>query len=197
MVRGSAATHGSTVYCVSFDFYMIYSYQADQDRWDRHSKCPHRNTALTIINGCLTTIRGRTKTEQTTNKVLSLKGGRWEEEVPPMVKARWRHAAVSDGHTVVAAGGWGESSVEVFTGSSWSVVAGLPGDLPDITATLCGDLVYVMDWNGRTYRSPSLPSCPPMSRMQPHPPPAERGIPSAQLRAQLPPSPPSALKWFW
>ena len=145
--------HDNTVYCMSFNSYIIYSFQVDEDKWARHSKCPHCNTALTIINGYLTAVGGRNKREQTTNKVLSLKGGRWEEEVPPMVIARWRHAVISDGHNVVVAGGWGESSVEVFTGSSWFSVAGLPDDLPDITATLCGDLLYVMDWDGRTYSS--------------------------------------------
>ena len=110
-VRGSAITHGNTIYCMSFNSYIIYSFQADEDKWDRHSKCLHRNTVLTIINGHLTAVGGRSKREQTTNKVLNLKGGRWEEEeVLPMVRACWRHA-VSDGHTVAAAGGWGESSV--------------------------------------------------------------------------------------
>ena len=153
MERGSAVSYEDIIYCVSGGSYTIYSYHVEQDKWEKHANCPYNYTALTVINGHLTTIGGRDERRRTTNKVLSRKGGRWEEEVPPMAVARYGHALVSDGHTVVVAGGEKEESVEVFTGSSWSSVAPLPRDLTDITATLCGDQLYVMDWEGHIYTS--------------------------------------------
>ena len=152
MYRGSAVTHGDTIYCISHSSYIIYSYHTDQDEWKKHANCPYRNTALIFIDGYLTTVGGR-KERETTNKVLSRKGGRWEEEVPPMVTARSNHAVISNKQTVVVAGGEKEESVEVFTGSSWSSVARLPRYLQYITATLCEDQVYVMDYRGNIYTS--------------------------------------------
>ena len=152
MDRGSAVTHDDTIYCISRGSYTIYSYHTDQDEWKEHANCPYRFTALIFINGYLTTVGGRNERE-TTNKVLSRKGGRWEEEVPPMVTARYDHAVMTNKHTVVVAGGEKEESVEVFTGSSWSSVAPLPRYLPFITATLCEDQVYVMDWDSNIYTS--------------------------------------------
>ena len=152
MYRGSAVTHGDTIYCISHGSYTIYSYHTDQDEWKEHANCPYRFTALIFINGYLTTVGGRGERE-TTNKVLSRKGGRWEEEVPPMVTARYNHAVMTNKHTVVVAGGEEEESVEVFTGSSWSSVAPLPQYLYHITATLCEDQVYVMDYHGNIYTS--------------------------------------------
>ena len=154
MFRGSAVTHGDTIYCISRFSYTIYSYHTDQDEWKEHANCPYRNTALIFINGYLTTVGGQDERYQTTNKVLSRKGGRWEEEVPPMVTARYNHLVMTNKHTVVVAGGEKkEESVEVFTGSSWSSVAPLPRYLTSITATLCEDQVYVMDYHGNIYTS--------------------------------------------
>ena len=151
--RGSAVTHEDTIYCIASLSYTIYSYHTDQDEWKKHSNCPYHETALTFINGYLTTVGGRYERDRTTNKVLSRKGGRWEEEVPPMVTARYNHAVITNKHTVVVAGGEKEESVEVFTGSSWSSVAPLPRYLRFITATLCEDQVYVMDYLGNIYTS--------------------------------------------
>ena len=152
MSRGSAVTVCNTIYCISEYSYTIYSYQVDKDEWEEHCECTYRNTALTIINGYLTAIGGVNEGGQITNKVVSWKGGRWEEEVPPMRRARYQHAVVNDGCTVVVAGGAEEEeSVEVFNGSSWSSVAGLPHDLLFISATLCADQMYIMDYLGRTF----------------------------------------------
>ena len=152
MYRGSAVTYGNIVYCIRHHSYTIYSYHTVQDEWKKHANCPYRNTALIIINDYLTTVGGRNERE-TTNKVLSRKGGRWEEEVPPMVTARYKHAVISNKHTVMVAGGEKEESVEVFTGSSWFSVARLPRYLKFITATICEDQVYVMNSEGNIYTS--------------------------------------------
>lgn len=73
-----------------------------------------------------------------------------------MNTARWNHAVVSDGCSYVIAaggGGGGEISVEHFNISSnaWFTVTSLPQPLPDITATLNGDIIYAMDSAGKTF----------------------------------------------
>ena len=195
MLRGSAITHGNTIYCMSFNSYIKYSFQADEDKWDRHSKCLHRNTVLTIINGHLTAVGGQSKREQTSNKVLSLKGGRWEEEVPPMVRARWRHAVVSDGH---CGSNRRVNHLMKFLlappGPVWLYYQTIsPTSPPHSVETWC------MLWTGTAKLTlpPSLPSFPPEPWTQPHPTPAQHVITSTQLRSRPPPSPPSALGWLW
>ena len=159
MCRGSAVSNGNTIYCIARYSYTIFTFQTDKNEWETHSQCPHSHTALTTIGGCLTAIGGKRKGflggESATSKVVSWKGGKWVEEVPPMWRARWDHALVSDSSTVIIAGGEDEASVEVFhvLNRTWSRVAGLPRSLYSITATLRGDLVYVMDYDGNIYTS--------------------------------------------
>jgi len=89
-----------------------------------------------------------------TNKLLSWKNQVWEEVFPPMSTARRDHAVVSDNQYIIAAGGGDdETSVELFdiSCSTWSTVASLPRPLLLITATVCGDRLYVMGYVGETY----------------------------------------------
>ena len=70
-----------------------------------------------------------------------------------MNTARTEHAVVSNNRYVIAVGGDGETSVELFTVSTntWSTVTSLPQPLPYITATLSCNILYAMDWDGRTF----------------------------------------------
>ena len=67
-----------------------------------------------------------------------------------MNTARSEHAVVSDDRYVIAVGGDGETSVELFTVSTntWSTVTSLPRVLPCIPATLLCNILCAMDWNG-------------------------------------------------
>lgn len=162
MHRGSAVAHHSTMYCISRHCDRVFCYVVDKDEWRVHSCCPHLNTGLAIINELLTAVGGEVKLRET-NKVVSWKENekKWMEEFPPMNTARRNHAVVSDDRYVVAAGGDNRTSVEIFTISfnTWSTLTGFPRSLyPSfISATLCGDSVYVLDYKGLTY-SFSLPS---------------------------------------
>ena len=116
-----------------------------------------------------------------------------------MVRACWHHVVVSDGHIVVVARGTGESSVELFTGSSRYSVAGLPDNLLDITATHSVETCCTL-WTGMgvpTFPS-SLPCTPTqLTKIHPaHSPLTQHGIPSTQLQSRTPPFPLSALVWL-
>ena len=153
MVRGGAVVHHNIVYCISYDSYTVYAYQPDEDEWQEHSYCPHRDPGLAIIKDLLTVIGGKEEEGRKTNKLLSWRDGRWEEVFPPMNTARWDHAVLSEDDYVIAVGGYDETSVELFTVSTntWSTVTSLPQPLYHITATLSCNILYTMDWDGQTF----------------------------------------------
>ena len=152
MLRGSAVAEQNTVYYISHHSNTVYCYEVNKDEWQEHSECPYSYTGLAIIRGVLTAIGGRGRSGKT-NKLLSWKNQVWEEVFPPMSTARCGHAVVGYSGYVIAAGGGGETSVELFdiSCSTWSTVASLPRPLPGITAAVCGDRLYVMDRGGETY----------------------------------------------
>ena len=154
MQRGGAVVHHNIVYCISYDSYMVYAYQPDEDEWQEHSHCPHNWTGLAIIKDLLTVIGGKEEEGRKMNKLLSWRDGRWEEVFPPMNTARWDHAVLSEDDYVIAVGGEdGETSVELFTVSTntWSTVTSLPQPLTAITATLSCNILYAMGYDGRTF----------------------------------------------
>ena len=152
MDRGSAVVHHNIVYCISDSSTTIYQYQPDEDEWQEHSHCPHRDPGLAIIKDLVTIIGGVGRSGKT-NKLLSWRDGRWEEVFPPMNTARSDPAVITHDRYVIAVGGEGETSVELFTVSTntWSTVTSLPQPLTYITATLSCNILYAMDWEGRTF----------------------------------------------
>ena len=152
MERGSAVVHRNIVYCISRGSTMIYQYQPDEDEWQKHSHCPHRYPGLAIIKDLLTVLGGQGGSGKT-NKLLSWRDRRWEEVFPPMNTARSEPAVITHDRYVIAVGGGGETSVELFTVSTntWSTVTSLPQPLYRITATLSCNILYAMDWGGRTF----------------------------------------------
>ena len=152
MVRGSAVVHRNIVYCISYGSAKVYQYQPDEDVWQVHSHCPHRYPGLAIIKDLLTVLGGQGRSGKT-NKLLSWRDGRWEEVFPPMNTARWEPAVITHDRYVIAVGGDGETSVELFTVSTntWSTVTSLPQPLLYITATLSCNILYAMDRHGRTF----------------------------------------------
>ena len=152
MWKGSAVAEQNTVYCISRPSNTVYCYEVNKDEWQKHSECPHSKTGLAIIRGVLTAIGGEGRSG-VTNKLLSWKNQVWEEVFPPMSTARCGHAVVGYSGYVIAAGGDDETSVELFdiSCSTWSTVASLPRPLYWITATVCGDRLYVMGYGGETY----------------------------------------------
>ena len=165
MQRGVAAVHCNNVYCVAKDCY-IYRYQFDTDKWHMYPQCPHYNPGLAVIGNLLTAVGGskvhrisakrfyqKKEEHQKTCKLVSWKNGKWVEIFSPMNHARCGHAVAGDDRCVIAAGGHGEISIEIYNiGTNiWSTLKGFPRVLLSITATLCDDHIYVMERTGSMY----------------------------------------------
>ena len=150
MFRGAAVVHGTIAYVIGYDSQTIYSYRLDGDKWNKHSKCPHVDPGLVIINDLLTTVGGRVGGDST-EKVTTLTRNNWVETFPPMQTPRERPAVVHYGDYVIAVGGDREGrGVELLHIPSllWSTVTSLPSPLSRITAALCHDEIIAMDWDG-------------------------------------------------
>ena len=70
--------------------------------------CPCNSSGLAIIDSELTTVGGGDRAGHT-NKLFTLRQGKWVEVYPPMNTARYSHAVVStsDGDYLIAIGGCG------------------------------------------------------------------------------------------
>ena len=150
MERGAAVVHGTIAFIIDYDSQTIYSYRLDGDKWNKHSKCPHVNPGLVIINDLLTAVGGRVGGDST-KKVTTLTRNNWVETFPPMQTSRERPAVVRYGDYVIAVGGDREKrGVELLHIPSllWSTVTSLPSPLSTITATLCHDEIIAMDYRG-------------------------------------------------
>ena len=146
MKRGAAVVHGTIAYVIGYDSQTIYSYRLDGDKWNKHSKCPHVNPGLVIVNNLLTTVGGREE-HRVTSKLCSWNRSNWVETFPPMQTPRESPAVVQYGDYVIAVGGdCEERGVELLHIPSllWSTVTSLPS-LTRITATLCHDEIIAMD----------------------------------------------------
>ena len=136
--------------------------------------CPYENSGLAIIDSELTTVGGADGVVHRTNKLFTLRQGKWlrqwkwVEVYPPMNTARSRPAVVStsDGDYLIAIGGFvgvvaRTATVELFQVKSrrWYKLTDLPQPLPYPSATICGDLLHVIG-NVRNSYSCSLQSLP-------------------------------------
>ena len=131
--------------------------------------CPYEDSGLAIIDSELTTVGGGVGADRRTNKLFTLRQGKWVEVYPPMNTARYSPAVVStsDGDYLIVIGGYvsggaRSATVELFQVKSrrWYKLTDLPQPLPSPSATICGDLLHVIggDGNGYSCSLQSLPS---------------------------------------
>ena len=169
MIRGSAATDGRFVYIAPDGSNSPYQYECSTEEWMELPSCPYRDSGLAIIDSELTTVGGWDGDGRTTNKLFTLRQGKWVEVYPPINTARSCHAVVStsDGDYLIAIGGDGSdgvttATVELFHVKSrrWYKLTDLPQPLIQPSATICGDLLHVIgrDCNGYSCSLQSLPS---------------------------------------
>ena len=131
--------------------------------------CPYYyNSGLAIIDSELTTVGGGVRAGRRTNRLLTLRQGKWVEVYPPMNTARFGPAVVStsDGDYLIVIGGFGSegvetAAVELFRVKSrrWYTLTDLPQPLPRPSATLCGDQLHAIGSDDKGY-SCSLQSLP-------------------------------------
>ena len=127
--------------------------------------CPYVNSGLAIIDSELTTVGGEDRAGPT-NKLFTLRQGKWVEVYPPMNTARSHPAVVStsDGDYLIVIGGYGSDGArtELFQVKSrrWYKLTYLPQTIPLLSATIRGDLLHVIGIgrNGYSCSLQSLPS---------------------------------------
>ena len=169
MVRGSAATDGRFVYITPDGSTSLYQYECSNEKWMELLSCPYENSGLAIIDSELTTVGGGVGAGRLTDKLFTLRQGKWVEVYPPMNTARSSPAVVStsDGDYLIAIGGYGSdgdrsATVELFQVKSrgWYNLAHLPQPPPLLSATICGDQLHVIGIhrNGYSCSLQSLPS---------------------------------------
>ena len=167
MRGGSAATDGRFVYITPRGSDSPYQYECSTEEWMELPSCPYKNSRLAIIDSELTTV-GELDRAGCTNRLATLRQGKWVEVYPPMNTARSFPAVVStsDGDYLIAIGGYGSygsmtATVELFQVKSrgWYTLTDLPQPLPSPSATICGDQLHVIGIDGEGY-SCSLQSLP-------------------------------------
>ena len=94
MARGPAATDGRFVCITRYDSTSLYQYECSTEEWTELPSCPYKNSGLAIIDSELTTVGGGVRAG-CTNRLFSLRQGKWVEVYPPMNTARSYHALVS------------------------------------------------------------------------------------------------------
>ena len=157
MWRGSAVSHDKMAYFNPWDSTAVYQFEEDQ--WTALPKCPHYNSALTVINEQLTTVGGHGV--DPTNSLASLTGEgkdrKWVEHFPRMPTSRSHLAAVCRGTSLIAAGGYGGGrvlrTVEVMDTESlqWTLVNPLPHPMMGASIAVSQEKVYLLggfDQNG-------------------------------------------------
>ena len=192
MIRGSATTDGRFAYFTPRDSTSVYQYECSTEKWEELPSCPYRNSGLVIIDRELTAVGGHDDGSRYTNKLYTLRQGKWVEKYPPMNTGRSHTAVVStsDGEYLIVIGGLGvggrwTATVELFQVKSrrWYQLTDLPQPLTYLSATICGDIVHVVGDGDEGY-SCSLAALP--SSDKPIPP---QSIPHLISWKPLPPLP--------
>ena len=165
MKRGSAATDDRFAYFTSDNSTSLYQYEYSTEKWSDLPTCPYRDSGLAVIDSELTTVGGRDDRYRPTNKLFTLRQGKWVKKHPPMNTARSHPAVVStsDGYYLIVIGGYdGDRWTELFQVKirRWHKLTDLPQPLPNLSATICGDQLNVIrsDDNGYSCSLQALPS---------------------------------------
>ena len=166
-MRGSAATDCRFVYITPDGSTSLYQYECSTEEWMELPSRPYVDSGLAIIDSELTTVGGADGPDRT-NRLFTLRQGKWVEVYLPMKTARSHPAVVSssDGDYLIVIGGYDSvnvrtATVELFRVKSkrWYKLTDLPQPLPLPSATICGDQLHVIGYEGEGY-SCSLQSLP-------------------------------------
>ena len=157
-----AVVDGNTMYMINQGTVKIYSYDITSDCWSQLPDCIHNCGSIAVINGWLTTVGGGSYPNYS-NELFSLtgkgSGRRWTQQFPPMPTKRVQTTSLCTGTTLIVAGGAGEggralSTVEVMDTEThhWSTAADLPQPMYCMSATKCGDQLYILgQWRKKMF----------------------------------------------
>ena len=167
MVRGVVVVDGNTAYINPDESNKVYSYQisSEDQQWSTLPDSNYYSFSLVVIDGLLTSIGGCFGQSQgpRTKTLFSLTGeGRrrhWSRVFPPMSTVRSDLAAVTTQQALVVAGGKDDNNcldtVEVMNipTKQWAIATHLPHPFSSISATICGDKLYLAGGNGEGGKS--------------------------------------------
>ena len=154
MTRGAAVVHGNTAYFRPGGSNKVYSYQniLGKEQWSQLPDNPTKNYGLAVIDGLLTSVGGGDN-YGSTNTLLSLTGEgmrkQWSEIFPSMPTPRISAACITTEQSLVVAGGYVSGdyldTVEVMNINTkqWTTVCPLPQKQTQLSATVCGDTLYL------------------------------------------------------
>ena len=194
MYRGSAAADQNFAYFRPYGSNEVYRYTISTDEWLKLPPCPHSSSALVIVDNELTAVGGSSGGNHT-NKLFTLRQGKWVEEYPPMSRTRRSAACVGisiDHHMYiivvggVGVGGW-TTAVELLNTRSrqWFTLTSLPKSLSYPSTVVCGDLLYII--GGNSVYSYLLSALPNSTRPnKPLPPPTWTPLPHLPLYKSTP-----------
>ena len=157
MSRGSSVADPNFAYFTPSQSNKVYRYTISTDEWLSVPPCPHSNSALVIIDNELTAVGG-CRGGNRTNKLVTLRQGRWVEKYPPMDRRSSSATCVgiSNPHhmNIIVIGGFGEdggttTAVELLNTHSrrWSTLTSLPKPHFLPSAVVGGGLLYVIGGN--------------------------------------------------
>ena len=163
MKRGACVVDGDVAYFMNTDG-QTCSFNSSTRRWSRLPECPYLFSNLAVIKGRLTAIGGWSQGRDQ-NKLLSIVDKKWVEHFPPMPTNRCSTAAVTTKQHVIVAGGKRGSNrpsiVEVLdiVYLVWSTAASLPQPHSSVSATICGDCLYMLGGVVATGEPKSVLTC--------------------------------------
>ena len=145
-------------------------YKYCKNHWSDLPTCPYDGCSIAIVNDLLTAVGGF-QGSNITNQLFSLTGEgsvkRWTEEFPPMPMKRDFTTALCAETALIVIGGMREQLVRLRTVEvthtetlQWSSIAHLPEKLYLVSATICGDNVYLLGgWKDYRVHNDSVYTC--------------------------------------
>ena len=170
MGRGAAVADGNTVYISPFNSHEVHSCHviSGDQQWSTLARHPYRDFSLVLVNGLVTSAGGCSR-GHFTNSLLSLTGGKrqwskWSEVFPAMPTPRSNTASVTTEQALIVAGGFSEQyldTVEVMDipSQQWTTASRLPQPFSLMSATICGDKLYLAGGEDKDNESKSVLIC--------------------------------------
>ena len=149
MIRGSATADDQFAYFAEGDSLLVFRYILHTSKWEKLTNTNRRNSGLVIIEDELTAVGG-----DRSKQLFTLQEGQWVEHYPPMNTQHSSPAVVStsDGNFIVVIGNSDDwtTEVELFHVKTreWYELTNLPPPLRLPSATICGNQLHVIGYDG-------------------------------------------------
>ena len=179
MYKGSCTSYLDKAYFASAESNAIYMYDVSVQEWSALPDCPHKYSALSVINGLLTAVGGEEGPNKPTNVLISLQEGiqdsdgntasdipsQWLQHFPSMPTRRLFPSAVCHKSSLIVAGGdttWISGhlrTIEVMHTETlqWFSACHLPMPVRGASAVVCEDVLYIL--GGRDSSGSSVLAC--------------------------------------